>query len=745
MLKLENITKYYYSSSSVTCALRKVNLEFEIGEFVAITGESGSGKTTLLNVISGLESYEDGEMYFDNKKTSFFDDNDWELHRKDKISFIFQNYNLIDSYTVLENVMAAFIIDGISYKEAKNKSKELLKVVGLEKDGHKKAIKLSGGQKQRLSIARALAKDTDIIVADEPTGNLDVENGKAVLELLKKVSKDKLVIVVTHNFGQVEQFITRKIRLHDGEVVLDEILHPLEKVTIKNKNHKEHNKLKQISDFAFLNMKSQPNKSIWMILLMFVAVLSSFTFVINFKANLDEDTTRYLEDDFFINHDNTRIIVKNKDTSIVSQSDYENAMVDHVVSYEKYDYITDINYFRPEDYKNHVSGGYQDMGQEGPGEYVEKSYDELKNFDRFLRSASFLTQDMLSYGRLPTNDYEMVIYDNNDEKLDTIEKVYFLNSKKWGIDSYYCYNVKIVGILKEKTKQAYFSDLLCRILDFSQHNINFGIEYLTSGRYSYQKSLLSSRVVVDDRLKGNEVCLSETQLYRYFSNIAITDKDNGFITTNGVKTTYKFEIRPDITMKITDLAIGVSKEFFESIYQSLDKKTQFAIFISDYAYTDDVLRDLNKADMDALSCFRASLSDFDPNKVIIRYVNLAVSIVALLVMNSLVVLLGFTILRIKKNDYVIFKMIGLTNSLCLKINRLELLVYSIIANVLSLVTTMVVMKNTNITLLNDLFKFVRFYDYFIVLLISLLVAWFISVRFSKFLTKKIKATVLKED
>jgi len=142
--------------------------------------------------------------------------------RSREIGFIFQNYNLIDSYTVLENVMVTYIIDGYSYKEAKVKAKEKLKLVGLENDSHKKAIKLSGGQKQRLAIARVLAKETNIIVADEPTGNLDVENGNQVLSILKELSKDKLVIVVTHNQGQVEPFVTRKIRLRDGEITSDE-------------------------------------------------------------------------------------------------------------------------------------------------------------------------------------------------------------------------------------------------------------------------------------------------------------------------------------------------------------------------------------------------------------------------------------------------------------------------------------------------------------------------------------------
>ena len=214
MIRLENVSKYYYSSSNVCCALRKINLEFKMGEFVAVTGESGSGKTTLLNIISGFDSYEDGEIYINDEPTSYYDEEDWERYRKNEIAFIFQSYNLIDSYSVLENVMVTYILEGVSIEIAKEKSLEILKQVGLDNDVNKKTSKLSGGQKQRLAIARALAKETNIIVADEPTGNLDEENGNAVLQLLKNLSKDKLVIIVTHNQSQVEPYITRRIRLH---------------------------------------------------------------------------------------------------------------------------------------------------------------------------------------------------------------------------------------------------------------------------------------------------------------------------------------------------------------------------------------------------------------------------------------------------------------------------------------------------------------------------------------------------
>lgn len=750
MLKLENITKYYYSSTSVTCALRKVNLEFKIGEFVAITGESGSGKTTLLNLISGLDSYEDGEMYFNGKKTSFFDDSDWETYRKEEISFIFQNYNLIDSYTVTENVISALIIDGYTYPEAKKKAKELLKFVGLEKDGHKKASKLSGGQKQRLSIARALAKNTNIIVADEPTGNLDVENGKAILELLKKVSENKLVIVVTHNLGQVEPYATRKIRLHDGEVTLDEVLVQTATYNPQKTKQKKTKKIRQIFDFAFLNIKSQPNKTILMLFLMFIAALSSFTFVVNFKANLDEDTTRYLEDDFFLNYDDTRLLVKRNDGDFVDEKDFNNAMVEKVVSYEKYDYITDVNYFREEDYELHVNGGYSDMTAAGPGPYIEVSYLEMLNYDKFMRSASSLSTSMLKYGRLPKeNSFEMVIYDNDDSKLGTVETVLFLNDRRWSKGSQYSYNVEIVGILNDFTEQAYFSEQLCKLMDISQHSYYLGIEYYDKSTYMYpykrkiQQTV--SRMIFDDRLKGNEVALTTINLAGYLKNVPITGEENGFITINGIKEKKEFTVRTDIVVTVSESVIAVSREFFDSVYEGFGKRRQFAVFISDYAYTDDVLKELSKIEMEGLSCFRSSLSDFNPSKVAIRYVNLVVSVIALLIMNGLVVLIGFTMLKVKKNDYVIFKMIGLTNDLCVKINRIELLIYTLIANVLSFGATLLVSNFIKQKIVIDFLKFSRFYDYLIVLAISIIAALYTSICFSKFINTKIKASVLKEE
>ena len=191
-------------------------------EVIEITGESGSGKSTLLNVISGIDSYEDGEMYIDSKETSHFTEQDYENYRRKYIGIIFQNFNLVNSYTVYQNIELVTLLNG--EKNTKTKILNLIEKVGLTKYKNTKVSKLSGGQKQRAAIARALAKDTPIIIADEPTGNLDSKSATEIMKLLKDISKDKLVVIVTHNYEQVSEYATRKIRMHDGKIIEDKKL-----------------------------------------------------------------------------------------------------------------------------------------------------------------------------------------------------------------------------------------------------------------------------------------------------------------------------------------------------------------------------------------------------------------------------------------------------------------------------------------------------------------------------------------
>lgn len=221
MLKLINIEKNYYMGSTTVQALKKVNLEFRKSEFVAILGPSGCGKTTLLNLIGGLDRYTDGDIVINNKSTKEYKDADWDAYRNHSIGFVFQNYNLIPHLKVLGNVELALTLSGISIEERKKRAIDTLNKVGLHDQIYKLPNQLSGGQMQRVAIARALVNDPDILLADEPTGALDSETSIQIMEILKEVAKDRLVIMVTHNPDLANQYATRIIRLLDGVVISD--------------------------------------------------------------------------------------------------------------------------------------------------------------------------------------------------------------------------------------------------------------------------------------------------------------------------------------------------------------------------------------------------------------------------------------------------------------------------------------------------------------------------------------------
>lgn len=221
MLKLVNIKKDYFSSSTVTHALKGVNVSFRSNEFVSILGPSGCGKTTLLNIIGGLDRYSDGDLVIKNKSTKNYTDRDWDTYRNHSIGFVFQSYNLISHLNILGNVELALTIGGISKKERTNRALEALKAVGLEKEIKKRPNQLSGGQMQRVAIARALVNNPEILLADEPTGALDSKTSVQIMELLKEVAKDRLVIMVTHNPDLAKQYSSRIIEMKDGLMISD--------------------------------------------------------------------------------------------------------------------------------------------------------------------------------------------------------------------------------------------------------------------------------------------------------------------------------------------------------------------------------------------------------------------------------------------------------------------------------------------------------------------------------------------
>lgn len=221
MLSLNKINKSYKTGDFVQQALKDVTLDFRKNEFVAILGPSGSGKTTLLNIIGGLDRYDSGDLIINNKSTKKFKSTEWDAYRNNCIGFIFQNYNLISHISILDNVEMGMTLSGVSASKRKKKALEVLDRVGLKEHAHKKPNQLSGGQMQRVAIARPLANDPDIILADEPTGALDSNTSVQIMDLIKEIAEDKLVIMVTHNADLANKYANRIVEFKDGELTSD--------------------------------------------------------------------------------------------------------------------------------------------------------------------------------------------------------------------------------------------------------------------------------------------------------------------------------------------------------------------------------------------------------------------------------------------------------------------------------------------------------------------------------------------
>lgn len=232
MLQLKDIMKSYTTGEFTQTALNKVSLSFRENEFVAILGQSGSGKTTFLNVIGGLDQYDSGDLIINGSSTKKFKPRDWDAYRNNSVGFVFQSYNLIQHLGIRDNVEMGMTLSGVSLKERRRIAEEVLERVGLKEHMHKKPNQLSGGQMQRVAIARALANDPDIILADEPTGALDTQTSEQIIELIREIAKDKLVVMVTHNPEIAEKYADRIIRFRDGQVVSD--TNPPEEKSLKS-------------------------------------------------------------------------------------------------------------------------------------------------------------------------------------------------------------------------------------------------------------------------------------------------------------------------------------------------------------------------------------------------------------------------------------------------------------------------------------------------------------------------------
>ena len=414
MYRLTNLSKYYNSDNKVNKALDNISLEIKQNEFVMISGPSGSGKSTLLNVLSGIDNYQEGEMYFNNKETSYYDENDYEKFRYENISFVFQEYNLIESYTCKQNIEIALISKNISYDD--EYIKQILNKVNLLDKMGVKAAKLSGGQKARLAIARALAFNSPILVLDEPTGALDSKSSAEIVNLLQELKGYKTIIVVTHNEELFANIANHHIKIKDGKIKEDKYVSETINKKIKESNNtKKYNKE---SFIAKLNIKNQPKKSILSFSLSFVLTL----FIILIISNLS----------YMGKQDNAQQNLSNSYDRIVIQKD-DGFNED------------DLNYFNKHSYQIIEENSLLD---------VMVSVKELQHQNTYyqgLLDIKNLKDDELIIGNKPTNDLEVVM-PYNKKIFDSWN--YYQNKKVSfhlefnEINASFSFSAKVVGMAK---------------------------------------------------------------------------------------------------------------------------------------------------------------------------------------------------------------------------------------------------------------------------------------------------------
>ncbi len=403
MIKLEKVTKFYNSEDTVGLGLKNISLTFENNEFVSIVGQSGSGKSTLLNIISGLDTFDEGSLYFEGNDIAYYTKEELDQYRNDNFGFVFQKYNIVESYTVYENLYQSLYYS--NYKgDYESRIKELLEKVDLSDFIYKKAKTLSGGQKQRVVIARALAKESKVLIADEPTGNLDSKSSQKVMEVLHMLSKEKLVLVVTHNKEEVKDYQTREITISNGEVTSDRRIRTNKKTKPISTDNTKKFSIVKTSRFAVNNIRTHASGALILligVLLMNVLFLGTQKLP---QGIVDEMVLESIGGMYGLTNNANRVIVYNSDDTPIDDSTTE--ILENIsggILFEN-DFIFSTYYelYTPSVYSDNriigskiikpastISNGYTSTGKKISGKYKDLSRNEV------VISASYLGEGMI--------------------------------------------------------------------------------------------------------------------------------------------------------------------------------------------------------------------------------------------------------------------------------------------------------------------------------------------------------------
>ncbi len=717
MLKLENVSKIYYTNGIVATGISKVNLELNIGEFVVITGESGSGKSTLLNVISGIDSYEEGEMYINGKETSHYTEKDFEEYRKKYIANIFQSFNLINSYTVYQNVELVLLLNGYKRKQIKKKVLDIIDKVGLTKFKNTKVSKLSGGQKQRVAIARAIVKDTPIIVADEPTGNLDTKSAYEIIELLKNVAKDKLVVIVTHNIEQVEKYATRIIKMHDGKMI--------QNTEIKNIN--EDSKITQASGKNItipnqyrLGIRNTFNIFSKFILLFIVFTFMSVAFLSEYSAfklveHSTEESSGYSANLRDISKE--RILINKQNREPFTEDDYNKikqlSNIDYIV---EDDISLDTEFILRNDTLN--------------------TYGYIKDINNFKGN--------LDIGRMPENDDEIILKANKDDYTITQMLDETLNSEFSLQKSYRegdtIRTVKIVGIQYNENntiydRTFYVSNEVKKVVRSYVHNQYSDMKTLLNDKYVQYNIETSENVepgtaIVNDDLKyqfknnkiiNQNINISVSNIY-YEDNIDLT------ITKTFTKSNLK-KLTGYTDYSYYQNAIIINPDDYNSLY---DKPSyQSSVYVKDASIIDQTMSELENLGLKPKKATDFKV-EYENESQIVKIFKVVVTIFVIIVVFFISYLIISIILKSRNIYYTTLRMLGATSKSTRKILNIELFINSTLSYLMVLTFGYLVKQDIiKIEFIANLIKYITLNECILMYLILFVVTQLIARKFAK--------------
>ena len=698
MIKLENVTKFYNSKGIITHALKNINLELYKNEFVAICGPSGSGKSTLLNVICKQDTFDEGEIYYKGNETAYFNVDDMDDFRKNKVGFIFQNYNIIESYTVLQNVMLPYELKGLPTKEAKKKALAIIDEVGLHDKINNRGAELSGGQKQRCVIARALAFEPEILACDEPTGNLDSETGAEIMALIAKIAHDKLVLVVTHNYEEVEPYATRKLTIVDGTLYEDKILREVPYDDEKEVLNLVYVPIPKKINFkvALRNLINTPKKTIFSSLVIFFAcffMLSLYQYI------------RYSYD-YQINYYND-FAYKSKDKVVIGPKN--KALTE--------DDIAQIAGNRP---------------------YVVNSVLDVKNFtgnfdmNKYYLNVYFetyYTDYNPSVGRKPENDTEAYLLVGDAEALNDYKP--YLNCE-WTSSSINK-SFKIVGI--EKTDKVK-TNVLC--IDSKVYNDILKLEYnyeidcvhQSGNDVEYINRQINMVLASGDR----NILHMPKQLNNEISSVKI-EGYRSVISNNDLV------ISVDVDNIVYDLKSG--EDFYiEVAHVKNNEIKQVSIYNANTSV-------LNKAKN--LGYFAINTKEYDATSDLNHFLNnlqaygmMILFSIAIIIIYFISYLVMIHIYKTKAYDFNIFRTLGVTKRDMRYITIFELLIQTVIISIFTYLLTLILgaFAKENSPLI--IYSSINFGTSLIYFLIIFLFGYLIARRFNKKLFKFSVAKTFKE-